>query len=75
MLRIYQPNVLPVFTEPQNLQVQKLCSIPSSPQTPQVHHAGEAGPVTCVWGCGGPTHPGPHSEAGITLQSEWLINR
>src|ERR1700733_1575673 len=53
MLRIYQPKVLSVFTEPQNLQIQKLCSIPSSPHTPQVHPAGAAGPVTCVSGCGG----------------------
>src|SRR6266850_2444855 len=28
--------ILSVFTEPQNRQVEKLCSMPRSPQTPQV---------------------------------------
>ena len=43
MFQLYHPSELSGFTEPQNLQVQKVCSIPSSPHTPQLHPAFAAG--------------------------------
>jgi hypothetical protein len=43
MFQLNHADVLSGFTEPQNLQVQKLCSIPSSPHTPQFHPALTAG--------------------------------
>ena len=39
MSRKDQPNVLSAFTEPQNLQVQNVCSMPCSPQTLQAQAA------------------------------------
>ena len=48
-----QPNVLSVFTEPQNLQVQKVCSMPCSPQMLQVQPTVGTGSVICVCVRGG----------------------